>query len=177
MRRTVAVLFFVLGCLLAVFAVAWLIAAEIGVFIVPTTAPEAVVAFIVYAILMFATLDRFSVRDWSPVLAVTHSRILLARWLLSFIVVICLAAIAVAVVGRALSSASLLEYAFSWVIGSLLLLNGVYVALHWAYWPNNLFGPHIPPALLNPLGLILVPILKATGVVKSPGQKKPERNA
>jgi hypothetical protein len=65
-----------------------------------------------------------------------------------------------------MDNTSLLEHGRIWVLGSLLLLNGVYVALHWAYRPYNIFGPHVPEVLLNPIGVSLVAILKAIGLVK-----------
>jgi hypothetical protein len=168
MRRALATLFFVLGCLLTGFAIAWWIAAECGVLSAPKTPLEGVVAFIPYAVLMLVTVDRASARNWLPVLKVTRARILLARLLLSLTVANFLIAIAVAVAGQKLGSTSLPEHAFYWVIGSLLLLNGVYFALHWAYRPHNLFGPHVPEALLDPFGITIHAILKAIGLVKRP---------
>jgi hypothetical protein len=160
MRRGFATLFFVLGCLMAGFAVVWWIAAEFGVLLGPRTGVEGVVAFIPYAILMGITLDRYSVHNWPPVLKVTHSRIILARVLLSLAAANLAIGMAVTGAGRITASASLLGHGRVWVLAGLLLLNGVYVALHWAFRPNNIFGPNVPEALLDPLGSLALAILK-----------------
>jgi hypothetical protein len=175
MRKTLAILFFILGCVVAGFAVFWLIAAQFGILVVPRTPLEAVAVFSIYAILMLATLDRSISDDWAPIFGITRSRILFARGLLSLIGVFCFVEIAVAVIGRVLGCTSLLGHAFLWVISSLLLLNGVYVALHWAYRPSNLFGSRISPALLDPLGNIIVAMLRTIGVVKRPEDNGSER--
>lgn len=177
MRQRLATVFFGLGCVLSVFALAWFVAASLGVLIAPRTAAQALGAFIPYAILMLTTLDRGSARSWLPVFPVTRPRIRVARLLLSAAGLLCLAAFAVVLIGRALGSSSVAEVSFASVIGSLMFLNGVYVALHWAYRPQNLFGPNVPPSLLNPLGIVLVPILRMTGTIKPPSANGQSRRA
>jgi hypothetical protein len=172
MRRALATLFFVLGCLMAGFAIVWSIAAESGVIILPKTPLQGVVVYIPYGILMLATLDRYPSRDWPPVFKVTHSRIILARVLLSLTGANLVIAMIVTTVGRIIASTSWLEHGRPWVLGGLLFLNGVYVALHWAYRPTNIFGPNVPEALLNPLGCLVRAILKVTRRMV----KRPERN-
>ena len=178
MRQRLATVFFASGCILSVFALAWFVAANLGVLIAPRTAAQALAAFIPYAILMLATLDRSSARPWLPVFPVTQLRIKVARLFLSAAGLLCFPAFAVALIGRALGgNSSVAEASFASVIGSLMLLNGIYVALHWAYRPQNLFGPNVPPSLLNPLGIVLVPILRMTGTIKPPSANGQSRRA
>ena len=177
MRQRLAAVFFGLGCVLSVFALAWSVSASLGVLIAPRTAAQALTVFVPYAILMLATLDRGSARSWPPVFSVTQPRIKVARLLLLAAGLLCLAAFAVVLIGRALGNESVVDASFASVIGSLMLLNGIYVALHWAYRPQNLFGPNVPPSLLNPLGVVLVPILRMTGTIKPPSGNGQSRRA
>jgi len=177
MRRRLATVFFGFGCALSVFALAWFIAASSGVLIAPRTATQALAAFVPYAIVMLITLDRGSARIWPPVFPVTQSRLKVARLLLSCATMLCFGAFAIVLIGRALGNSSVAEASFASVIGSLMLLNGIYVALHWAYRPQNLFGPNVPPSLLNPLGIVLVPILRMTRTIKPPSSNGQRRRA
>lgn len=161
MRRVFAIAYFGLGCLLAVFAVAWFTAARAGVVLVPRSPGEAVGLFLLYAAVILPTLDRASARCWPPAIPVTPSRVAAARVVMTVSLVLCLASIGSAVLARAFGSESLRNHAFSAVIGSLGLLNGTYVAVHWAYRPENLFGSRMSRALLNPLGSLLVWVLWA----------------
>jgi hypothetical protein len=161
---------------LTVFGLVWLIAAEYGVLIVPRNASEAGVGYIPYAILMLLTLNSPSERYWPPVLLVTQRRIIIARALLAVVGMLCLTAIAVAIIGRELRSVST-ESVFPWVIGSPLLLNGVYVALHWAFRPQNIFGPNVPLWLRNPLGFPLIWILKRAAARKRQAGSEHEHEA
>ena len=177
MRQRLATVFFGLGCVLSVFALVWFVAASLGVLIAPRTAAQALTAFVLYAILMLATLDRGSARSWLPVFSVTQPRIKVARLLLSAAGLLCLAAFAVIFIGRALANQFVVEASFASIISSLMFLNGIYIALHWAYRPQNLFGPNVPPWLLNPLGVVLVPILRMTGTIKPPSSNGRSRRA
>ncbi len=157
--------FFAFGCLLTAFAIVWMVAGLLGVIIAPRTRSQALIGFTLYVIVMLPTLGPW-VRKWPPFLTVTPARIATARILLLIAALISVSAIVIVIAARVTADPSLLNVGSVWLLGSLMLMNGVYVAIYWAYRPENVFGPTVTAWGRNPLGLLLVTILRKTGVAK-----------
>lgn len=166
MHRAVVILCFSAGCALALCSILWLIAAENGSFILPSKPWQGVVMAMIYAAMMLFTLDRPSLDQWPPLFNVSRTRVVVARLALALSVLICAASFLLRPLGRMAGEPRLAENSFFFAIASLGFLNGLYVALHWAFRPRNLFGPNMPNGLTDPLGVVIVPILKIIGVGK-----------
>jgi hypothetical protein len=82
---------------------------------------------------------------WQPVLSVTRTRILLARWLLG----LALLSLVGFVIWVALAK-SLLSLSMS--LCQLGFLSGIYQAMHWGFRAENLFPPRLARIVWFPLG-------------------------
>jgi hypothetical protein len=176
MQRVLGRLFFAFGCLMTAFGVVWIVAGQSVVLIAPRTEAQRTICFLLYALVMLPTLGPWSRTPWPPVFEVTRPRIVMARIALLIVALIVVSSFAIVAVGRATDAPLLLDIGFVWVIGSLLLLNGVYLVVHWALRPQNIFGG-VPTWVLNPFGILLVPLLKKAGVVGDPRSDDEERES
>ena len=174
MRQVLATLWMLGGCLLAGFGIAWFMAAGFGVIISPRSPGEMAIGFVLYGLLMMMTIDRYPSSPWLPVLRITRRRIVAARWILSMTTTLFVATMIATAAARSWGTRSAYQVFLRWMIGSALVANGVYVALHWAYRPGNLFGPRVPKWLLDP-HIPLFRLLSRLVVVIKRGGDKPSQ--
>ena len=163
MRKVLAVGCFVIGCLVVAGATSWLIAALSGDVRLPSNPAErflAVAGFIVWGVVLIVTLDRYTTYKYPALLRVTPVGIGLARMVLAVLAAVFLISVVATYFDEAPSSKWLV-----WKFGSLFLLTGSYISLHWAFRPENIFASNILSELTNP-GLLL-PVLRWMGLRKS----------
>lgn len=154
MRSMIRFCGFWYGCLGTVGALAWYVSAILGRAALPSSVWIVESVFGVHAVAMIFTFQRTPVRrPWDPMFPVTPTRIRMARLLLGLFAAnfaCCLGLFAFAVTRRNLP---LGNRAVPLIVTSFLLLNTVYVALHWSFRPRNLFSSSLLRAVSNPLGL------------------------
>ncbi len=156
MRKRVERYCFIYGCVASVGALVWYLAALAGRAGLPGNvwAVESIAA--VFAITMVITFQRRPVRDpWLPVLRITPERIRMAKF---FLAVVTANFVVCTLVAFAWENWVGAERALSMVLTSLMLLYAVYIAMHWAFRPQNLFPGGFLTFISNPL---LYPFLRA----------------
>jgi hypothetical protein len=155
MRQLVRLYCFWYGCLGTCCALWWHIVALQGQFAFPSNWWIVEAVFVLHALAAVCTFQRSLRHPWQPILIVTQSRIRLAKLLFSIATlnfILCLGAFIVASLGR---YHALQDKTVPLILTSFLLQNTVYIALHWAFRPENLFSSSFIEALSNPLGSVL----------------------
>jgi hypothetical protein len=143
---------FVYGCTASLGALVWYFASLAGYRILPQSVWVFAVFFSIHGIAMVITFYRRPWNPWKPVLKVTPERIRIAKLLLALVAANFLFPLAVVVSEHGGVS----ERALSMALTSLVLLNTVYIAIHWAIRPENLFPSWFLSFISNPLLYLLV---------------------
>ena len=149
MRKLVEWYCFIYGCIASVGALVWYLAALARRAGLPENVWVVESMVVIFAITMVITFQRRPLRDpWVPVLRITPERIRIAKFCL-------------AVAAANFGVCTLLAFAFgnrvgaerglSMVLTSLMLLYSVYIVIHWAFRPQNLFPSGFLAFISNPL--------------------------
>jgi len=131
-------------------AFAWYIAAVMGRVTIPNNGWIAGAVFGFHALAANATFYRGT--TWQPVLNVTPQRIRLAKILFGLSVLNFLLCVGVAFYGAIKGDFALSDKGPGLILTSLLMLQTIYIAIHWAFRPENLFSPSFLRVIGNPLG-------------------------
>jgi len=158
-RKLVPPLVFLYGCVGSLGALICFALALSGAFELPQTwlIVECIAAL--HALAACLTFQPGMRPPWPPLFAVTSERIRWARVLFFAATgnfVICVAGPLIADPDR---YRWLEGRAAALILTSLLLQNTVYIAIHWAFRPENLFSPTFVEAISNPVGIVLKRIL------------------
>ena len=116
--------------------------------------------FLVWAATMYATFHRSKKRLWSPVLVVTSFHLKVAR--VAFVTVILNAAawLLFAAGLWVFRKGGYLPVAFCAFMSSCALINSVYVTIHWAFRPENLFSERARGFADDPLIFLLFEFIR-----------------
>lgn len=141
--------FFIYGCIASVGALVWYLAALAGRAALPENVWAVKSIAVIFAITMVITFQRRPLRDpWVPVLRITPERVRGAKFFLAVVAAnfgVC------TLVAFAWGNRVGAERALSMVLTSLMLLYSVYIAIHWAFRPQNLFPSGFLTFISNPL--------------------------
>ena len=153
MKKLIQLYAFCYGCIGSFFAFVWYLAALRDSVAFPRSWWIVESVFVLHCIAACFTFQPHVRPPWQPFLAVTPRRIKFAKIVftiatLNFIVYLVKAGI-VGTRGEARDRISFL------ILTSLLLQNTVYIAIHWAFRPENLFPHSFIQAISNPLGSFL----------------------
>jgi hypothetical protein len=155
LRKLIQLYGFWYGCLGSLCALAWYVTALRGSFSFPSNWGIVIAVFVLHGIAACFTFQPHVRPLWQPLLAVTQIRVRLARGLFG------LATLNFAVwFGAFIVAGNQRDQLFggrvtSLILTSFLLQNTVYIALRWAFRPENLFPGSFIEALSNPLGSVL----------------------
>lgn len=156
MKNLIRFYAFCYGCLGTLLAFAWYIAAILGYARIPTNVWIVEAVFALHALAALATFQRTSMRPaWQPVLGVTPDRVRLARTLFNLSILNFLLCIGVCVYAVISGNAALRDKGVALILTSFLMLNTIYIAIHWALRPENLFSAYFLRVIANPLGELL----------------------
>jgi hypothetical protein len=156
MKKLIRLYGFWYGCLGTLGAFVWYIAAILGRATIPDNVWIVEAVFAVHASAAIATFHRTPTGPkWQPLLSVTPGRVRLAKTLFGLSIVNFFLCLGVFVVAELRGNAALGSEAVAPILTSFLLLNTVYIGIHWAFRPENLFSSSFMQAVSNPLGLIL----------------------
>jgi len=148
MTKLVAGSCFAYGCVASAGALVWYLAALAGNAELPKSVWVAEGFLVVHVIVMIITFPRGPRRrPWEPVLQMTNERIRAAKVALGIVTVNFV--FCVAVVAWENRGAS--ERALLMVLTSFALLNMVYIAIHWAFRPENLFPDQFLAFISHPM--------------------------
>jgi hypothetical protein len=146
--RRIAWCCFAYGCLASLGALIWYVYALIGSATLPRSVWTAEIFLILHGMVMVVTLYKRPSRAlWAPVLRLSPERIRSSRFVLlvgaaNFLFCSSL----VAYEGRHTS-----ERVLSMVLTSFVLLNTTYIAIHWAFRPENIFSKRFLAFISNPV--------------------------
>ena len=143
MKKGIAIVCFAAGCLASVLALTWYAAVLLAGnprWPFPSKIGRIEALFAVWGLVMFATFYRNPRPIWKPLIEVTSGHIKAARLLLAFAVTNCLLWLGASVAMWALRVRGPLSWTFCLLASSVILLNAVYIAVHWAFRPENLFS-------------------------------------
>lgn len=158
MRKLIQLYGFWYGCLGALCCAAWYASTFLGYSAFPSF-NWFLVFFILHCFAATFTFQPHVRPAWQPLFSITRGRIRLAKTLfglatLNFIICFGMLLIAVKLGNQALEDKTV-----RLILTSFLLQNTVYIAIHWAFRPANLFPGSFIEAVSNPLGSILRGIL------------------
>jgi hypothetical protein len=154
MKKLIRYYAFWYGCLGSLLSLAWYVAALDGRATIPNNVwiVEAVFAF--HATAAIATFQRGAgPRAWLPMIPVTPARLKLARAVFSISLLNFICCLGVFIAGVGLGNQPLVERMVSLILTSFLLMNTVYIVIHWAFRPENLFSGSFIRAISDPLGM------------------------
>jgi hypothetical protein len=155
MRTLIQLYGFWYGCLASLCALAWYITALRGSFSFPSNWEIVVAVFVLHGVAACFTFQPHVRPAWQPLLAVEPERIRIARILLGLATLNFAAWFGAFIIAGSHRNQLLGGRIAFLILTSFLLQNTVYIALHWAFRPENLFPNSFIEALSNPLGSVL----------------------
>ncbi len=158
LRRLIRLFGFWYGCLGAFSTAAWYLSALLG------HAPLLndrlyLVLFALHGIAACFTFQPQVRPAWEPLLSVTSGRVRLAKTLFGLATLNFVVCFGIFLIAAKLGNQALEDKMVPLILTGFLLQNTVYIALHWAFRPANLFPGSFIEALSNPLGSFLRLIL------------------
>jgi hypothetical protein len=153
MKKLTRLYCFWYGCLGTLCALAWYITAVIDRASIPDEVWIVEAVFGLHALAAIATFQRTAMSPaWQPVLTVTPQRVRLAIILFYLSALNFLICIVVSIYAAANGNISLRDRGVALILTSFLMLNTVYIAIHWAFRPENLFSSSFLRFIANPFG-------------------------
>ena len=155
MKNFVRLYAFWYGCLGTALATIWHVLAILGRAELPDNVIVVETIFALHSMAAIFTFYRSPLppRAWQPLFTVTRRRILIAKAILGCTVadfLLCLPAFLFASLRH---DAIVQQRLLPLLLTSFVLSNTVYIAIHWAFRPENLFSRTFIAALSNPLGV------------------------
>jgi hypothetical protein len=164
MKRGIAIVCFAAGCLASLLALDWYVAVLVtrnSMWPFPSDVAEIEALFVVWGLIMFATFYRNPRPIWMPLFEITSARIKAARLLLACTLINCVVWLIACVALWAVQVRGPLPWIFCLLASGVTLLNAVYVFIHWALRPENLFSERFRRFADDPIVfLIFDPLLR-----------------
>jgi hypothetical protein len=154
LRKLIQLFGFWYGCLGALCCAAWYASAVLGNPALPSF-NWLLAFFILHCCAATFTFQPHMRPPWEPLFSLSPGRIRLAKTLFSLATLNFIVCFGLFLVAGKLGDRALEEKAVSLILTSFLFQNTVYIAVHWAFRPANLFPGAFIEALSNPLGSFL----------------------
>jgi magnesium-transporting ATPase (P-type) len=155
MKKLVALYCFGYGCVGSLAFLVWHLAALLGHPVLPTSVWTVEAIFLLHGSAMLATFrPNLMGVPTEPVLAVTRKRRLLARLLLGLVTLYFVVFLTIFVWAELKGDSSLGVGMIPLLLTSFALLNTVYIALHWAFRPENILPERLLRIASNPASLV-----------------------
>lgn len=152
MRKAIAIVGFVYGCVGSLLSLVWVLFALTEGATWQIDASLAVVVLVVHGTVIVVTLHREPLgSSWRPVVSVTPWRVRAATVLLGGGLLNFAAWLAFVVITRSRGALRAYDLGLPLIVASLALLTSTYVAVHWAFRPENLFSQGLLQAAAFPL--------------------------
>lgn len=143
MKKGISIVCFAAGCLSFALALTWYVAVLVtrhSMWPFPSGIAGIETLFAAWGLIMFATFYRSPRPIWMPVLEVKGGRIKAARLLLACTLINLVVWLLASFVLWATQIRGPLPWVFCIFAAAVTLLNAVYVVIHWALRPENLFS-------------------------------------
>jgi hypothetical protein len=155
MKRAIRLFGLLYGCIGAICAFVWYIAASLGRATIPDNVWMVEAVFILHAVAMLITFQPAARHPWQPVFTTSRTRIRFAKVLLGLSAANFLFCFGLMIFARGFHYNALFDHTPGLVLTSFLLLNTIYIATHWAFRPENLFSESFIKFISNPIGYFL----------------------
>jgi hypothetical protein len=159
MRKQIAISMYAYGCLSSIVAFVWFSAAVLSAYTLGIAVWLGVTLFLVHGCVLVVTFHG-SRAPWLSVLRVTSRRLIAAK------TVLLLAALNTLLWTGSIFALGVGEdkpwsgWVLQLFLASYLLLSTIYIALHWAFRPENLFPAAFIALVSNPFGLIVRKLMR-----------------
>ena len=154
MRKLIQLFGFWYGCLGALCCAAWYASVVLGYPALPSF-NWLLAFFILHCCAATFTFQPHMRPPWVPLFTLSPGRIRLAKTLFTLATLNFIVCFGIFLIAGKLGDRALEEKAVPLILTSFLLQNTVYIAVHWAFRPANLFPGAFIEALSNPLGSFL----------------------
>jgi hypothetical protein len=155
MKRLIALSCFGYGCVGSIVFLVWHFAALAGDPVLPKSVWTVEAIFLLHGSAMLATFRRNPMRTLiPPILGVTRKRQRLARFLLGSATLYFSVFLAIFVWAELAGKSALGVRMTPLVLTSFAVLNTVYIALHWAFRPENILPARLLKIASNPARLV-----------------------
>jgi hypothetical protein len=159
MRNLVRLYGFWYGCIGSLCAFAWYLSTLLGSFAFPRNWGIVEVVAVLHGIAACFTFQPHVRPAWQPLLSVTQGRIRIARALFGLATLNFIGFFGAFLIAGSQRNQAFGDRAVPLILTSFLLQNAVYIAVHWAFRPENLFPSSFIQTVSNPLGAVLALIL------------------
>ena len=164
MKTGFAIVCFVAGCVGSALSLIWYVTVLLtrhSMWPFPSGITKIEALFAVWGLIMFATFYRNPRPIWMPVLEVSSGRVKEARLVLIFTLMNCAVWLLACVGLWAAQLRGPLPWVFCLLASGVTLLNAVYVVIHWALRPENIFSERFRRFADDPIVfLIFDPVLR-----------------
>lgn len=163
MKTGIAIVCFVSGCVGSALALAWYVTVLLtrhSIWPFPSGITQIETLFAVWGLVMFATFYRNPRPIWRPLLGVSNGQIKAARLVLSCALLNCAVWLLACIGLWAAQLRGPLPWVFCLLASGITLLNALYIVIHWALRPENLFSERFRRFADDPIVfLIFYPVL------------------
>jgi hypothetical protein len=146
MKTGIAIVCFVSGCVGSALALVWYVTVLLtrhSIWPFPGGITEIETLFAVWGLVMFATFYRNPRPIWMPLLGVSSERVKAARLVLSCTLLNCAVWLLACIGLWAAQLRGPLPWVFCLLSSAVTLLNAIYIVIHWALRPENLFSERV----------------------------------
>jgi len=153
----------VYGCLALLASTTWLVVSWFFEPALPASPGPVLVPLGIHGLILTLTFQPFVGPEpfWSPVWRISPRRRMWARSALACAAILCVgSAIWCVVLTRESHDEDLIVRAAILTIASLAILSSLYIVLHWAFRPENLFSESFIEFASNPLGYLLIRLMR-----------------
>ncbi len=159
MRKLIRLFGFWYGCLGSLCVFAWYVSGLLGTFAFPGNWGIVMTIATLHGVAACFTFQPHVRPAWEPLLPVTPERIKVAKALFGITTLNFIVCFGIFLIAGKLGNHPLEDKMVPLILTSFLLQNTVYIAVHWAFRPANLFPVSFIKGLSNPLGSFLGLIL------------------
>ncbi len=156
MKRLIQKVCFVYGCLAFSLSVLWFLGASVVANAIPDEPEVAISILAVHALFLCLTFQRFIGVGpyWTPIWRVSEPVLGWARRgiLLVFVIFVC--SVLFVFIAIFLHNETLSLRGFGLVLASMGMLSSTYIALHWAFRPENLFNDGLLKFVTDPVSYL-----------------------
>jgi hypothetical protein len=149
MKRVLPTLCFSYGCFATLALLAWHVAALGGIVAFPNNGSIITPVFMIHAVVLLITFER-NPKGVIPVLNVTPRRVRMAKFCLGLAVAY-FTLYMLFLWGQFLTDSETAPRVLLLLLTSLLLVNSIYIVVHWAFRPENLFSERFRNVITNPI--------------------------
>lgn len=156
MKIMIARTCFIYGCIATIGSAVWLALTCVEGPLLPQTKQPAITLMTIHAIVLCLTFQRFiGVQPfWKPIFEPTAARLKWSRRCLLLCAAALAAVVTLLVIALATRRFGLAEVGLGMFLASFSLLSSVYLAIHWAFRPENIVNAAVVQFFADPFSVL-----------------------